>query len=129
MHHRRTQDNSFSQLCCKNNISRQDGHFIVAQIQKAHQLPSEEGVVPVSEVVFADQGLNLLHLPVVWQHNHHGSVSLVRQHEHRSKVVLVLVEIIATGPLHHVHCHLGVLIHVEVCLPGEFLIKELLPFA
>ena len=89
--------------------------------------PSEQGVVPVLDVVAGDVALHLLHLALVRQHDHHGGVALVRQHDDGRVVVLVLVELEAAGPLHHVHLHLGVLVHLEVLLGRLLGVERFLP--
>lgn len=85
--------------------------------------------MPVSEVLLGDCGLQLTHLALIGQDNHHGGVALVGQHDHTGVVVKILVVVITAGSLHHVHLDLGVLVYVEFILLGQVGIERLLPFS
>lgn len=96
---------------------------------KYRDLHSEERVVPVPEVLLGDCGLQLSHLALIGQDNHHGGVAPVGQHDHTGVVVKILVVVITAGSLHHVHLDLGVLVYVEFSLPGQVGIEWLLPLS
>jgi len=73
--------------------------------------------MPVPDVVLVDAGLHLLHLAFVGQDDHHGGVAPpVGQQDDGGVVVVVMVEVVAAGPLHHVHLDRRGLVHVEVGL-------------
>lgn len=98
------------------------------QIQIAVLHPPEL-VVPVPDVVLVDGGLHLLHLSFIRQNDHHGGVALVWQHDDASVVIMVLVEVVATQPLHHVHLNFGIFVHIEVCLVCVGTIEGFLPLS
>lgn len=85
--------------------------------------------MPVPDVVLVDVALNLLHLSLTRQDDHHGGVALVRQQDDRGVVLMVLVELVATQPLHHVHLNFGVLVHLEVRLLCQVTIEGFLPLS
>ncbi len=85
--------------------------------------------MPVPDVVLVDVALHLLHLAFLRQDDHHGGVALVRQHDDRGVVVSVLVEVKATGLLHHVNLNVGGFVHMEVCLVSQVTIKGFLPLS
>lgn len=85
--------------------------------------------MPVSEVVLADVALHLRHLAFIRQDDHHGGVALVGQHDDGGVVVDILVEVIATRPLHHINLNLGGFVHMEVKLLCQVGIKGSLPLS
>lgn len=101
----------------------------VQQTLKEYPLPSCQLIVPTPEVALVDFGLQLAHLAVIRQDNHHGCVALVGHHENSGVVVKVVVEIISAGSFHHVDLDLGVLVHVEILLLSLVGIERLLPLS
>lgn len=85
--------------------------------------------MPVLEVVLVDVTLHFAHLAFIGQDDHHGGVVLVGQHNDSGVVVSILIEIVATCPLHHVHLNRGGVIYMEVCLGGHVLIEGFLPLS
>lgn len=83
--------------------------------------------MPVPDVILVDVALHLRHLALIGQDDHHGGVALIGQHDDGGVVVLVLVEVVAAGPLHHVHLNSCGIVHVEICLVCLFGIEGLLP--
>lgn len=92
-------------------------------------LPSCQLIVPSPEVALVDFALQLTHLALVRQNNHHGGVALVGQHENSGVVVKVIVEIISAGSFHHVDLDPGVLVHIEILPLSLVGIEWLLPLS
>lgn len=81
------------------------------------------------DLLLVDAALHLGHLAFLRQDDHHGGVTLVGQHDDGGVVFCVLIEVVAAGPLHHVHLDLGVFVHSElgfVCLVS---VKGFLPLS
>lgn len=88
-----------------------------------------EGVVPVLEVILADEALHLLHFAHIRQDDQHGGVALVGQHDDGGVVFGVVVEVVAASPLHHVNLYLGLLVHSELGLAREVAVEGFLPLS
>lgn len=96
----------------------QPGGGKVEKKTKVILLPRER-VVPVHDLLLVDAALHLGHLAFLGQDDHHGGVTLVGQPDDGGVVFSVPVEVVAAGPLHHVHLNLGGFVHGElgfVCL-------------
>lgn len=88
-----------------------------------------ETVMPVSQVVLANEALNFLHLVFIRQNNHHGGIALVGKRDDGAVVAVIMVVIKAPHLLHHVHFNLGVFIHMELCLCCMVFVEGLLPLS
>lgn len=80
-------------------------------------------------MLFGDEVFHVFHLAFIGQHDHHGGVPLVGQHDDGDVVFSILVEVVATCPLHHINLNLGGFIHIEVHLLCLVAIKGFLPLS
>lgn len=113
----------------QNQVNRQASLENINQELKHHLLPSSQLVMPIPQEVLVDFALQLAHLALIRQNNHHGGVALVGHHDNFGVVVKVIVEIKSAGSFHHVHLDLGVLVHVEILPLGQIGIEWLLPLS
>lgn len=110
--------------CCCCNMS-----MTTMRVRTLMHLHPPKLVMPVLDEVLVDAGLHFLHLSFIRKNDDHGGAPLVRQLDDRSVVVIVMIVVIATQPLHHVHLNFGVFVHMKVCLVCQVTIEGFLPLS